>query len=364
MALAHHFATKGTFLSLMNDKSFMDQYSLHVAWFCVDSNSRKRILADVNFHDGISQDDKGENRGDQKKRKTSSDLLNTLRDVYEERNFISFICNLLSLIKRKLTIGFPPERGSPAQKDYVDEVQAYLVRSDRYIILLEHTFEFIRKASKKELVELFGIFSERSNAHLSRHNRILEVSGVCREKDDGSSYSRRMMMAQSFFNESIVLIENATDDINWDLREWLVEEICTILWRQPFHGENRMPLSSIVCFGNHERVLSYISSVYTKPRRDLASAIADPTFGRGVHDMCASDVRLAFIAFDSRVIAVDEWFRRFIDSLPSSDKDKRNAATDNLMQRFAFCLYQLVFCGLIIRSTRRKGNIFEKSALV
>ncbi len=332
----------------------MDKYGLHLGWFCVDSNSRKRMLVDVCFHDGLSQNirERGKEKRGGQISENSTDLLNALRDLYEERIFISFICKLLTLVK---------EKSHRPQQPIFDVVQAYLLKSDQYKTLLENTFHFIREAPKEDLIELLGSFVDESNVYLSSQYRKLEVRGLCHEKEDGSSYSKKMMELSYFFNRSIVLIDNSTENVQWDLREWLVEELCLMLWRQPFQGDEKVHLSSVVFFGNRTQVLPCTCSANAKPRRDLAAAIADPPVGESNHYDCALDVKLAFTAFDSRVIAFDEWYRRFTDSLPSSDIDQKNETTSNLVQRFIFCLYQLMFCGLI---SRRNDYIFEKAALV
>jgi hypothetical protein len=226
--------------------------------------------------------------------------------------------------------------------------------------------------NNKSFMDKYGLhltwFCIDSNArkrmlNLSRYQKIQVVRNNGERGDDDITHSEKIMDISFFFDQSVVLIDKVSEDgIEWDLREWMVEELCKILCGQSFQGHNKTELSSIVFLGNNEQTMSCTSSIHTQPRRDLALAITRSDANRGNNgDEFTCDVKIAFSVFDSRLIPAEEWFRRFTESLPS--EKKKGVDTADLVHRFAFCLYQLMFCGLVIRSSRNE-NVFEKTALV
>jgi transposase len=64
---------------------------------------------------------------------------------------------------------------------------------------------------------------------------------------------------------------------------------------------------------------------------------------------------------DNRIISLNDWFENFTERILTYTN--RSATTKELFQRFAFSLYQLMYCGFIIRS-RRKQDAFEKAVMV
>lgn len=341
--------TKGTFLALMGNKAFMDMFGQNLNWFCVDSDSRKRIL--VNIH---AQGDMNSNQ-EALVCRNSCEFNTIMQSVFNERNLDSFLCNLLRVARlhicSKQVEHDDKHVGNRSTSIHnINVIEAYMLKGDQFTWLLEKTFSFIRKASRDEIMILFGKFIKVSKDYSSR------INGECGDNVDDTDFSSdKMAEISSFFGQVVVLVDRISNDNEWDLREWIVQEFCNIIC---YSGN--APLFSVVFFGNNERTESFTSSLNTRPRRDLASAISNPNCDN-LMDEFMIDAKVAFNVFDSRLIPVEEWFRRFNQCRTTDKKEK--VITGDLLQRFAFCVYQFMICGLVVRS-RRNENVFEKAALV
>ena len=340
----------------------MDKYGSHLTWFCVDSSSRKHMI--IKSLQEPQNTTKSKQQHQQELCENSSDLRKMVENVFAERNMISFLSKLLSIAHVEFSsddsLKHSDKQGEKRssfsyRNKYFNIVEALLVKSGEYKTLLEEIFDYCRKAPKEKIIKLFEKFNEVTNDHLFKVQNELEGGD-----DDDSVISKKMMKISSFFDQSIILINRVTDDFEWDLREWLVGQLYVIFCDEQFQqGDKEIPFSSAVLFGNSKRTGSFISSLRTVPRRSLASAIVNPNIDSSKADRFILDTKVAFSTFDSRLIAIEEWFKRFHEHCTI---DEQVAKTD-LVHRFAFCVYQFMLCGLITRS-RHNETVFEKTALV
>lgn len=349
---------KGSFLALLGNESFMDKFKNHITWFLVDPNSRKRIMVKLQKEDTVigKKQDVGTC--------TSHDLVRLMQTVFEERSMISLICNMLTAAQvflRSSKVSASSDKPcsnrptSLEMKQHVLMTGAYFTQSEQYKLLIEKLFEFIRNAPKQEITKLFDIFIQVANDHLSSLNDCQINRDIQPKECDGNITSEKMIHIVSFFDSTIIFLDQVPNDMLWDLREWIVEEICSLL-----SYRTTAPLSGATYYGRLDRIKAFATSISTRPRHDLASALGNPDNDEA--DDLILDMQVAFNVFDSRVIQIEEWFRRFTERRILDSKEKRDSKA-GMLQSFAFCVYQLILCGLVVRS-RRVENGFEKAALV
>lgn len=340
----------------MNNKSFMELYGIHSEWFCIDSKARKRMISDLNAVNGDVDTAKKLNN----LAKDSCNFFNHIQDLLEERMIVELVIKLVIVVQRKLPL--QPCGGSSEGDIKVgfNIIEAFLSRSDQFKLLLEKTMDFIRTTSKSELIRLVGSFIDVTDAFLSANEkRQMFVESVDRESDVSPMKQARDIL--SFFDQCIVLIDCVTNDMEWDLREWIAEKVCLLLCFRQSQGDENSTLSPVIHFGRKESTKFDRNIISVGPRREMAMALSKPT-ANGLNTLDFTfDVKVAFNVFDSRLISLEEWFGRFSEQLTQVLKDNSNTTVK--VERFAFSLYQLMFCGLVVRS-RRKDNLFEKGALV
>ncbi len=334
----------------------MDKFKNHITWFLVDPNSRKRIMVQLQKEDIVigKKQDVGTFR--------SHDLVRLIKTAFEERSMISLICNMLTASQVFLSSKVSESNDKPCSnrssssemKQHILMTEAYFTQSEQYKLLIEKLFEFIRNTSKQEITMLFDIFIQVANDHLSNLNDCRINRCIPPKECDGNITSEKMMHIVSFFDSTTIFLDQVPNDMLWDLREWIVEEICNIL-----SYRTTAPLSGATYYGRLDRIKAFTTSISTRPRHDLASALGNPYNDEA--DNLILEMQVAFTVFDSRVIQIEEWFRRFAERRIPDSKERDSKA--EMLQSFAFCVYQLILCGLVVRS-RRVENGFEKAALV
>ena len=237
-----------------------------------------------------------------------------------------------------------------------------MMKSEKYRTFMERMFRFIRKATKQEIIDLLGKYIQVTQFNIETYKQLEIVDGISIRESKRNTVHEKIMKMSSFFHQAVVLIDGVAsdndDDIEHDLREWIVEELYPILCQHSFQNNDAVPLYHATVIGNDDRIISYFSSIGTKPRHELTTSIANPEDRDDSIYRFTIDMKMVFTAFNSRVIQLEEWFQRFVDAHPL-----KHITTADMVQRFAFCLYQMMLCGLIVRS-RRKENLFEKAALV
>lgn len=329
----------------MDDKEFMKKFDKHLTWFMVDYHSRKRITSKMQDR-SLLRDDSGQHLT---RYENSKEMVDSINIIFGQRFLVSLIANILSVVHEHLL--FNNKGRSMFQDKHVNMIEAFLTKSNHYRQVLEKLFDFIRSSSIQDVILFLSKLIEVSQEHIRRIDIDIKQSSITKDVTD----------VLSFLQSSIILFDKVTKDFEWDLREWTVEELSKIFSYQNTNGVGGpiQPVSHSVFYGSNERVEYFASSLCTMPRHDIATAIGNPDVDNV--DRLSLDLKVTFNAFDSRVIEVEEWFRRFIEN--HTGKGIEEESTSNQLQRFAFCVYQLILCGLVVRS-RRSENVFEKAALV
>ncbi len=356
---------EGSFISLMNNHSFMELYGTHSEWFLIDSMARKRMINEIYALEG------GDKRLPNTRKKTpmgssSFEFFKSIQKAHGERMKSILLIKLLVALHEFMLLSSESssEQGHmeniEKKKDF-NVIEEYLLRSDRFKSICEVTLKNMQSASKQELITLFGSLIDITESFLAAEDKQeFFVSSTNERKKSQLSSMKGVTDVANFFHQCIVLLDCVDSDIEWDLRQWIAEKFCTLLFYQLFQRRrSELTLSPILSFGFQQSNGIDGKIINATPRRELALTLAKPTR----NDISFTlDVKIAFNVFNSRIITLEEWFRRFTEYLTQVEKNSPNAITIRV-QRFAFSLYQLMFCGLVIRS-RRKDNVFEKGALV
>lgn len=317
-------------------------YGIHSEWFCIDSKARKRMIRDIYASNGT----KGSRMEQHNDIGNSCDFFDSIQALQGESFTMELVLKLINVVKRRIKSMSLHDNGEDRRRTKPVDIDAFLIGKEQFRSLLEKILEFVRSSSKKELIQLIGNFVAVTDDFLRTH----KVSSSSMKCVEDFSY---------FFDQCIVLIDCADNDMEWDLREWIAEKLCMILSFKPFQKVDYNPLSAVFAFGNTKSMTFDNKDINVAPRHELALALSKPIVNDTID--FTVDVKIAFNAFDSRLISLEEWFSRFSDRLSHLEKEKSD--TSEVVQRFAFSLYQLMFCGLVVRS-RRRDNLFEKGALV
>lgn len=152
-----------------------------------------------------------------------------------------------------------------------------------------------------------------------------------------------------------------TLDIIYDFRESLVEQLHSYFWETDHREWLRLPLVPLMSCGvveNDSCISNFAHAAAIEHRTHVACAISSPIC---LEDDRAFDISVVFHVMDTRIISLHCWFEQFTERILSYTDG--SATSKELFQRFAFAVYQLIFCGYVVRS-RRKADAFEKSAMV
>ena len=336
---------QGSFICLMKNQSFMNLYGIHSEWFCIDSKARKRMMRDI-CASNVTESSKIEQHNDIG---NSCDFFNSIQALQDEIFMMELVLKLINVVKRKVQSMSSCDNDDDRTRTKLNQIHidAFLIRSDQLRLLLEKILDFVRLASKKELIQLIGNFRDITDDFFHTH------------KVSSSSSMNYVEDFSHFFDQCVVLLDCVDNDMERDLREWMAENLCMKLSFKPFQKVDYHPLSSVFTFGNPKSMTFNNKNINVAPRHELALALSKPIASDTID--FTFDVKIAFNVFDSRLILLEEWFRRFSDRLSHLEKKKPDRF--EIVQRFAFSLYQLMFCGLVVRS-RRRDNLFEKGALV
>jgi len=353
MALAHHFSTEGSFLAVVQNKSFISHFGRRVAWFCVAQTPReqriKRVLTKSNANVNAKV------------------LLETLQTAVEERNLLSLISNFVDIARRRIS-NLRMESDQKKPFGVYNNAERCITMSIDYKDTLESIFESFRTVALSDLLSLFLEWMAQADQHIDICRRTDVSAVLC--SHIGGDYANIDHLRDAFegieslrvfLTESIVLIgalieaqiDKTIGNIEKDFRESLVARF-EVTFR-------RITFSSCAVFGKNQKTEldPFFDSLFAEPRRFISSTIASPkALEHGVHEH-AADVQAAFKCFDTRIISKDDWFQLFVTNFPDFEE---KALTNELLQRFAFAVYELVLCGLISRSGGRDS--FEKKAMV
>jgi len=349
--------TQGSFLAVVQNKSFIDEYGRRVAWFCVTQTPReqriKRVLTKSNANVSAKM------------------LLKTLYAAVEGKVLLSLVNRLVDIARRRISCLQTLESAGQSKKSLgvYNKTESCITMSIEFKDTLKNILESFRSVALSDLLGIFLEWMVEVDRHLDKY-RTTNVSDVlCSHiggdyaTDDHSKDAfKEIVNLRRFLSESIVLagalIEVPIDKdivyIEKDFRESLVARFETTFGEVPF--------SSCAVFGRNQKtdLVSFSDSFLAEPRRFIATSITSPKALEDSVHAHAADVQAAFKCFDTRIISKDDWFQLFVTYFPNF---KTNTLSNELLQRFAFAVYELVLCGLISRSGNRVDS-FEKRAMV
>lgn len=385
MALAHHFTLSGSFLSLKENENFNKKYGLHCNWFYVNLYSRQRMLRQFQKQQHYDNSEK-DCMDLEKACQSSQDLDKMMQFVFAKKEQVPFICQLLAVIEMLLSQCHKKSLSSTTttiktnEEDYELQesnlMEVYLAQAPKFKSILDQLFLYIRSAPKGDIIQFVHKLNLFTMKCISKTiNQVLVDNNVSSSSCCSQDVVDEMSNVSFFFDKCIVFMDRVeSKQLEWDLREWMIEKVHGILLNKNDDdndddeggiGKRSNPLMSIVLLHNDSMSESFASSLHTKPRSDLASAITNPLiqeidYDNNAFGEYALDMKTALSVFDSRLIQVGEWFRQFFEERFS---DMESESNYNLVHRFGFCVYQLMICGIVIKS-RRSDSVFEKAVLV
>jgi len=171
-----------------------------------------------------------------------------------------------------------------------------------------------------------------------------------------------VMLEITLDNDRFTLSESEKELLHHSIREELVETLHRYIWSVNNDGEG--PTVNMPNF-HLGRNSQFSLSLSAEPRRKVASSILTESKGSSCvpsNNLHVQDTRIAFSILDTRVVSTEFWFHEFEAFVCHDCEDGENLMKD-ILNRFAFAVYQLMYCGYIVRS-RRGPNFFEKGAMV
>jgi hypothetical protein len=308
----------GSFLSMANDHAFASLWSANITWFCSDGLAREFVL--------------GKEYSNKRCHQIVLDLMSAEQESYMKRLLFRMLLVVISTSGLKDSVLF----------------EGLLRRSIQYSDFLEKIYNEIRKKPIESFLSFVALWLEdiqSVNTQFQKPHCISIffpfVNTTMRQQSSLSSLIK-------FVERSLVLLQSLEEQNSsaWDFREDFISELHSLVWKEDFDFNSS--LRHLFCV-DHKVDDKFGSSSYPKPRTEIASAIADST---GI----LSDVYAAFYVFDVRVISTDGWFQRFVEEVANGE------LIEQLLQRFALAVYQLLLCGYVVRSQRR-DDAFEKAAM-
>jgi len=386
IALAHHFTTKGSFLALVHNPSFVRRNSQRLTWFCLDSDARSYVLSELDRKHGGAD-------CNIKQIRDSRALFTALRVIIEERCFLSLVGNLVALAIPSYPVG-RRRRHTCSSRNVVEPC---LTLSDKYRKNIRALFGMFRHASLRKLVELFLLWRDRTEIELKAcknletvgstiQNYIIEGKGA-RTGDSVNDPTRKMRNLLNILNKSLIMLHildkglssTLTSSLAIAIEKRLRESLVSVF--DPFFGKLSMVEQNNGVSLSEVSILRYqrnyncpasslkVSLFSEEPRRMVAASITSFGYLEGTGTSVAngkeliSDVGIVYRALNTRIVAAVDWFEMFVDAvsfdvicLPEEGNDN-----DILQRRFEFAVYQLIFCGLVSRSRRK--DCFEKSTM-
>jgi len=368
---------------MAHDPVFLRAYGINIAWFCAEPIARKYIFGNhSNSNASISAnfDDSG-------------DLLQHMHGFDQEVQYRITVCNLLCKMRECISEK-DDERGWNRLGQSAMTMGMFLEKNEEFSATLEQIYNQVRQVSLEDLIVMLSQWygttcktqlhapfdnmeggeakgetkvdlSSFLHSHSATRNENVEGTDAPEEQVED-----KISEVNEFLRSSICLLaalqaqdgeETIDQDVVHDFRESIVEELHGFLWDNEKEWLNS-PFAQFTTFGIAEddasTSTSYLSSLSVELRRSMASAISIP---ESLDNDCSFDLSVAFHIMDGRVILSNIWFDQFAEKVLSYADE--GVTPHELLQRFAFAVYQLMYCGFIVRS-RRKDDAFEKAAMV
>lgn len=341
----------GSFLSLAEDSSFLSRFGINLAWFCADSDARKWIF------------------GKNHEFRDSFHLLESMQSSFGFMRYNLMLCAFI----RILGLWILDNNGNEDEcENSVSIDQHHSIGRSKYLkVLLAKVYDKIRSEPISNLTALFVTCykSVQDATKAVDSSSLRSFLPICAGGSDLDSmlpldaYAKALteMLENSIFSLEMLSINAADQEaVIRHFRESLVETLHGILWNQANDWSGSNSFSRLITFGiqdgNDEQ--SFLSSMTVEPRRLVASSISSPY---SLNSDRSFDMSVAFRALDTRVISTNYWFGQFTEKVSFYSED--DLSKEELLQRFAFAVYQLMYCGFVVRS-HRKTDSFEKGAMV
>jgi len=346
--------------------SFVRRHGQRIAWFGLDANARSYALSSLGR--------------DAKMLSDSKSLAYALDAAVQERKFIALVSNIVHLSVDAQPVGAKDERGNDTVTKTVfgvrmmNSIEPCLTLSFEYREAVRKIFVMLRRASLSDIANTIALWIREVGYNLedrSHTSFFFDPFNSSKHRDwSADKYRRdpaeRLIMFLRLLNECIILIDaidDASEDMDQQLREYFVSKFDRI-FRRISSDWNMTPLSSFSALRRNVSPggTSFEASLNAEPRRCVAAAITNRsnTVTSSVAGYELEDAAKVFDIMDCRIIETSEWFMRFSTLVSEASYSCQGIV---LLQRFAFAVYQLVHCGLVVRS-RRREDAFEKVAMV
>ena len=340
----------GSFLSMAQDTLFLSRYGVNLAWFCADSAARKLIFGKRNEFEN------------------SLDILMSINKSLHALRYRVALCEFADVARTRI-MGVDHtndnNNNSGGHTSTFVMLRHFLGQSKEFKNFLEKLYSKVRK---EPLGDLRNVFIQ-SYVEVQRFARSTETgdlgnyfdlrSGIldCNEVDQLLAFFK----VQIFNLEMLRMESKIQPDVIRHVRETIVKDLHNMLWEEEtkkLHGDKSTALLVTFGIGNASEDKSFLASQLVEPRHLIASSISCP---QTVDDDRSFDMSVAYNAFNTRIISRNFYFEQFADKVSSYTTEM--VSKEELLQRFAFAVYQLMYCGFVVRS-RRKNDSFEKGAMV
>ena len=333
---------------MAQDTLFLSRYGVNLAWFCADSAARKWIFGKRNEFEN------------------SLDILMSMNKSLHALRYRVALCEFADVARTRI-LGVDHtndnNNNSGGHTSTFVMLRHFLGKSKEFKKFLEKLYSKVRKEPLEELRNVFI----QSYVEVQRFTRSTETGDLGNYFDLGGGEVTVDHQLLAFFKVQIFSLEmlrmksQNQPDVIRHVRETIVKDLHNMLWEEEtkkLYGDKSTAL--LVTFGieNANEDKSFLASQLVEPRHLIASSISCP---QTVDDDRSFDMSVAYNAFNTRIISRNFYFEQFADKVSSYTTEM--VSKEELLQRFAFAVYQLMYCGFVVRS-RRKNDSFEKGAMV
>ena len=350
--MAKKFVEKGSFLALLGCEDFMKSCGMNALWYCSDERARNLILSDskVNLN-------------------SRKEVMQELLIVKEDFQFWSTVCHLLNFVR--LFIGKRKGSSSVYAKSILT-IGHCVNRSNEFVFILEQFYDQIRQLPIGDLIVLIAtcikqVKSSTSINEAEKYKALNQIDSLdCNQTwlDELTLHfkSHLCLLATALEENKDERNADSNKDFLHDLRESLIEGLHKSFWKgekkQSFRSDNFLSFSFCKLKEN-PLLTTYLTSEKIQLRRNMASSISLP---KSLDDDQAFDLCLVFKTMDSRIKSINEWFEQYIERVFSYVREGDSIDKQDLIHRFTFALYQLIYTGFLVKS-RRRDNACEKAAM-
>lgn len=349
--MAKKFAEKGSFLALLGCENFMESCGMNALWYCSDERARNLILSDSKLN-----------------LNSRKEVMQELHIMKADFEFWSTVCHLLNFVRLFLGKRKGSSLTSSVHAKATLTIGHCVNRSNEFVFILEQFYDRIRQLPIGDLIALIASCIMHMKSIEAEENKTLnQIDSM----DCNQSWLDELLLHfKSHLCLLAITFEESKDETNadsskgylHDLRESLIEGLHKSFWRgqenPSFRSDNFLPFS-FCKLNENPFVTTYLTSEKIQLRRNIASSISLP---KSLDDDQAFDLCLVFKTMDSRIKSINEWFEQYIERVFSYVSEGDSIDKQDLIHRFTFALYQLIYTGFLVKS-RRRDNACEKAAM-